>query len=48
LRVVISNTPAAAIKFDSAASRSGLSMVYRVWPFFTSSPTLANKLMILP
>ena len=30
------------------ASRSGLSMVYRVWPFFTSSPTLANKLMILP
>src|SRR5205823_7542314 len=40
--------PAAEINFDSASSRSGLSMVKRVAPFRTSSPALAKSAMILP
>ena len=57
LCICLVNTPArrspsrvssAAIMVDSACSRSGLSMVNRVWPFFTSSPTWAYSAMMRP
>ena len=41
--MVNSNTPAAAIRVDSACNRSGLSMVNSVCPFFTSSPIEAKS-----
>ena len=37
------DTPAAAVKVDSACGRSGLSTVNSGWPFFTSSPTSARR-----
>jgi hypothetical protein len=46
--LVSCKTPAGWISVDSALRRSGLSIVKRVSPAFTSSPSFAKTAIILP